>query len=56
MQCRQTGLQGTAGAVWRPAGAGQHSVALNRDQKATEQSEVMQLHRYELPDGDLLRQ
>ncbi len=35
MQCRQTGLRETAGAVRRPAGAGQHSAAFNQDQKAT---------------------
>lgn len=34
VQCRQTGLQETAGAIRRPAGAGQHSVAFNQDQEA----------------------
>lgn len=35
MQHRQTGLQETAGAIRRPAGAGQHSAVFNQDQKAT---------------------
>lgn len=35
MQRRQTGLRETAGAVRRPAGAGQHSAVFNQDQKAT---------------------
>lgn len=35
MQCRQTGLRETAGAVRRPAGAGQRGAAFNQDQKAT---------------------
>lgn len=34
MQCRQTGLRETAGAIRKSAGAGQHRAAFNQDQKA----------------------
>lgn len=44
MHYRQTGLRKTAGAVRKPAGAGQHSTVFNQDQKAALVNGVMQLH------------